>query len=116
MRSPAAREPGGRSSSRSAPVAFDRRELDAILSVYGRQVARGEWRDYAIDHLEDRAVFSVFRRASEAPLYRIEKAPALTQRQGAYSVVGAGGQILKRGRDLALALRVLEPRRLRLVG
>ena len=115
MSPPAANQSAGR-SRRRAQVAFDRRELDAILSLYGRQVAGGEWRDYAIDHLEDRAVFSVFRRASEAPLYRIEKHPQLAQRQGAYMIVGMGGQILKRGRDLAMALRILEPKRLRLIG
>lgn len=115
MSRPAANQSGGR-ARRPAQIAFDRRELDAILSVYGRHVAGGEWRDYAIDHLEDRAVFSVFRHASEAPLYRIEKHPALAQRQGAYMIVGMGGQILKRGRDLAIALRILEPRRLQLIG
>lgn len=89
-------------------VTFDRRELTAILNVYGRMVAAGEWRDYAIDHLADRAVFSVFRRASEAPLHRIEKTPKLAARQGAYSVTDAGGRILKRGPDLLRVLSVLE--------
>lgn len=92
-----------------AVVSFDRHELRAIMNVYGRKVAAGEWRDYAIDLLRDRAVFSVFRRASEIPLYRIEKDPALARRQGAYKVVAATGQILKRGHDLARVLRVLDP-------
>ncbi|NBN66001.1 DUF2794 domain-containing protein [Microvirga tunisiensis] len=97
-------------------VAFDRRELDQILRLYGRMVADGEWRDYAIDLLRDRAVFSVFRRSSEMPLYRIEKDPKLARRQGAYSVVATNGMILKRGHELATVLRVLEKKRhLRLV-
>lgn len=90
------------------PVTFDRRELSAILNVYGRMVAAGEWRDYAIDHLQDRAVFSIFRRTSEAPLHRIEKNPKLAARQGAYAVLDIGGRILKRGSDLARVLAVLE--------
>ncbi|WP_417687555.1 DUF2794 domain-containing protein [Roseibium sp.] len=97
-------------------VSFNRRELDTILRLYGRMVADGEWRDYAIDLLKDRAVFSVFRRSSEMPLYRIEKDPKLARRQGAYSVVAAGGMILKRGQDLAQVLKVLEKKKhLRLV-
>lgn len=93
-----------------ATVTFDRRELLEILKLYGRMVAQGEWRDYAIDHLRDRAVFSVFRRSSEAPLYRIEKNPKLTSRQGAYSVVAQGGMVLKRGHDLGRVIAVLEPK------
>jgi hypothetical protein len=89
-------------------VSFDRTELNAILNLYGRMVAAGEWRDYAINFSRDKAVFSVFRRASEMPLYRIEKEPRLARRQGAYSVVAASGLILKRGRELAPVLRVLE--------
>ena len=89
-------------------VTFDRRELEAILRLYGRMVAEGEWRDYAIDHLPDRAVFSIFRRTSEAPLYTVEKNPKLAQKQGAYAVVAQGGMILKRGQDLARVLAVLE--------
>ena len=92
----------------SSTVSFNRHELGKILNIYGRMVATGAWRDYAIDHLDDRAVFSVFRRASEAPLYRIEKVPKLAQKQGAYSVVDSGGRILKRGQDLARVLTVLE--------
>ena len=97
-------------------VAFHRRELDVILQVYGRKVAEGEWRDYAIDHLEDRAVFSIFRRTSEMPMFRVEKVPALARKQGAYRVVAAGGAILKRGHDLATVLRVLIKPKLSLVS
>lgn len=99
-----------------APViAFDRRELNAILNIYGRMVAAGEWRDYAIDWLRDRAVFSIFRRASEMPLYRIEKDPKLRTRQGAYAVVGSGGQILKRGHDLKQVLRLFDAKLIKAV-
>jgi hypothetical protein len=91
-------------------IIFNRQELTAILAVYGRKVANGEWRDYAIDLNRDKAVFSVFRRASEFPLYRIEKDPKLARKQGAYSVVGAGGLILKRGHDLVRVLDVLDKR------
>lgn len=89
-------------------VAFDRRELSEILKVYGRMVAAGEWRDYAIDHLPDRAVFSIFRRSSEVPLYRVEKNPKLTRRQGAYSVIAQTGMILKRGGELDRVLRIID--------
>lgn len=97
------------------PVAFDRRELDQILRLYGRMVAANEWRDYAIDHTPDRAVFSVFRRTSETPLFQIVKDPKLARRQGAYSVVAATGLILKRGHELARVLGVFDPK-LRLVN
>ncbi len=97
-------------SSACTGVAFERSELNQILSVYGRKVAAGEWRDYAIDMRRDRAVFSVFRRTSEVPLYRVIKRPDLARKQGAYSVVAASGQILKRGHELAHVLRVLERR------
>ena len=85
----------------SPPISFDRRELNQILRVYGRKVADGEWRDYAIDHLKEQAVFSIFRRTSEVPLYQIVKQPKLARRQGAYSLVAATGLILKRGHDSA---------------
>ena len=91
-----------------ARVTFDRRELTRILSVYGRQVAAGEWRDYAIDFLRDRAVFSVFRRASEMPIYRIEKDPRLARKQGIYSVISATGLILRRGHELDRVLLVID--------
>ncbi|AWZ02421.1 hypothetical protein RHODOSMS8_02907 [Rhodobiaceae bacterium] len=96
-------------------VSWHRRELDVILNLYGRKVAAGEWRDYAIDALRDKAVFSVFRRSSEIPLYRIEKHPKLTRKQGAYQVIAATGAILKRGHDLAQVIRVLDKKKLRLV-
>ncbi|MGE0061312.1 MAG: DUF2794 domain-containing protein [Xanthobacteraceae bacterium] len=89
-------------------VTFSRRELNRILGLYGRMVAAGEWRDYAIDFLKDRAVFSVFRRASEVPLYRIEKDPQLARKQGAYSVISATGHIMRRGHELDRVLRVLD--------
>jgi hypothetical protein len=111
---------GGAAAIRSSPAAlvnqvtFSRRELRRILDLYGRQVAAGEWRDYAIDFLKDRAVFSVFRRASETPLYRIEKNPKLSRRQGAFSVISATGLILRRGHELEPVLRVID-RKLSLV-
>jgi hypothetical protein len=82
--------------------------LDALMRLYGRKVAAGEWRDYGIAGLKDMAVFSVFRRASEAPLYRIEKRPDLARRQGAWAVVGQGGHVLKRGHDLGQVLRLFD--------
>lgn len=113
--------PGGGAPARNAPTAhnrvtFDRRELNRILDLYGRKVAAGEWRDYAIDFLKDRAVFSVFRRTSEVPLYRIEKNPKLAQRQGAYSVVAAGGLILRRGHELERVLLAIDKSQLSVVN
>ena len=104
---------GGEAASASPPAAaprvtFDRRELNRILGLYGRKVAAGEWRDYAIDFLRDRAVFSVFRRASEVPIYRIEKNPRLARRQGAYSVISATGLILRRGHELERVLLAID--------
>lgn len=90
------------------PITFHRRELDAILWIYGRMVGEGEWRDYAIDHLKGRAVFSVFKRSGEYPLYRIEKNPKLAAKQGAFSVVATDGRILKRGHDLHQVLKVFD--------
>lgn len=90
------------------PVTFHRRELDAILWIYGRMVGEGEWRDYAIDHLKDRAVFSVFKRSGEMPLFRIEKNPKLAAKQGAFSVVNVNGMILKRGHELRQVLKVFD--------
>ncbi len=94
-------------------VAFDRPELNRILALYGRMVAAGEWRDYALDFRTEMAVFSIFRRASEMPLFRIEKRPALRQKQGQYSVIAAGGVILKRGHELAQVLRVFDKKLLK---
>ena len=89
-------------------VVFDRRELGAILRLYGQMVAAGEWRDYGLSFLREVAVFSVFRRAAEHPLYRIEKRPRLWARQGAYAVIAMDGRILKRGHDLHQVLRVFD--------
>ena len=102
---------GGSTFTHSAipsTVFFTRAEFRAILDLYGRKVAAGEWRDYAIDFGREKAAFSVYRHASEVPLYRIEKNPRLARRQGAYSVIAATGLILKRGHDLARVLAVLE--------
>ncbi|MBM9593224.1 DUF2794 domain-containing protein [Roseitranquillus sediminis] len=96
-------------------VAFDRAELGAILTLYGRMVAAGEWRDYGMSFLRDVAIFSVFRRTAEHPIYRIEKRPRLRNRQGMYAVVAMDGQILKRGHDLRTVLRVLERKLIRSV-
>jgi len=90
-------------------IAFDRRELNQILAVYGRKVAAGEWRDYAMDFLRERAVFSIFARVSERPLFTIEKHPKLRNRQGQYMVINQQGRVLKRGHELRLVLNVLEP-------
>ena len=101
----------------SAPmvVSFDRAELREILGLYGRKVAEGEWRDYAMDFMPHKAVFSIFRRASEFPLYRIEKDPKLARKQGAYCVVAATGLILRRGPDLGRVIAVLD-RKVKLVA
>src|ERR1700716_2616762 len=105
---------GGEISGGAPPIAplsnvtFERRELTRILGLYGRKVAAGEWRDYAIDFLKDRAVFSVFRRASEVPIYRIEKNPKLARRQGAYTIVSATGLIVRRGHELDRVLYAID--------
>lgn len=95
-------------------VAFTRSELTRILALYGQFVAAGDWRDYAIDLLDDVAVFSIFRRASEAPLYRIEKRPALAKKQGAWAVITMTGVIIKRGSDLPQVLKVFDRQKLKL--
>ena len=102
-------------SPRQAIVFFERRELNRLLSLYGRMVAAGEWRDYAIDGLSESAVFSVYRRASEAPLYRVEKRPALARRQGAWAVIGQGGMVLRRGHELDQVLRFFDKGRFKVV-
>lgn len=107
--------PSPSSGTAPAQVMFDRKELSLILSVYGRMVAAGEWRDYGISGLREMAVFSVFRRTAEHPIYRIEKRPRLRNRQGMYSVVGMDGQVLKRGHDLKAVLRVLERKLIRII-
>lgn len=96
-------------------VAFHRLELNMILSVYGRMVATGEWRDYGISNLQDVAVFSIFRRSAEQPLYRIEKRPKLRSKQGMYALYGAEGQVLKRGHELRTVLGVLERKLIRTI-
>jgi len=99
---------GAATPSAAARVIFDRRELSRIFGLYGRMVAEGEWRDYAIDFLKDRAVFSVFRHSCEVPIYRIEKNPRLSRRQGVYSVISATGLIVRRGHELDRVLRAID--------
>lgn len=98
----------------AAPVSFTRSELTRILGIYGQFVVAGDWRDYAIDILDDAAVFSIFRRASEMPLYRIEKRPKLARRQGAYQIISMSGAVLRRGGDLSQVLRIFDRQKLRL--
>jgi hypothetical protein len=98
-----------------ALVFFDRRELNQLLGLYGRMVSAGHWRDYAIDGLRDTAVFSVFRRSAEVPLYRIEKRPSLARRQGAWAILAHGGLVLKRGHDLAQVLTFFDRTRFAVV-
>ncbi|HEX7887183.1 MAG TPA: DUF2794 domain-containing protein [Phenylobacterium sp.] len=101
---------------RQAGAFFERRELERLLRLYGRMVAAGEWRDYGMDGLRDRAVFSVFRRSAEAPLYRIEKHPSLARKQGEWAIVGEGGHILRRGHELEQVLRFFDKGRFSVVG
>jgi hypothetical protein len=101
--------------ARHARVFFERRELERLLRLYGRMVAAGEWRDYAIDGLSESAVFSIFRRASEAPAYRVEKRPALARKQGAWAVIGHGGMVLRRGHELDQVLRFFDRGRFKVV-
>lgn len=96
-------------------VGFERDELTRILDLYGRMVAAGEWRDYAIDFTRDAAAFSGFRRASERPQARVEKRPALRGKQGMWTLFGEAGQMLKRGHELAGVLYPLERKLLKLV-
>ena len=102
-------------SPRQATVFFERRELIRLLSLYGRMVSAGEWRDYAIDGLSESAVFSVYKRSSEAPLYKVEKRPALARKQGAWAVIGQGGMILRRGHELEQVLRFFDRGRFKVV-
>ncbi len=97
-------------------VAFQRAELAIILGLYGQMVSNGDWKDYAMDFLKDRAEFSVYRRATETPLYRIVKTPAMAKKQGAYSVIAPGGLILKRGHDLKTVLRVFDKQRFKIAA
>jgi len=96
-------------------ITFERAELALIMGLYGRMVAAGEWRDYGMSFLRERAVFSVYRRAAEHPIYRVEKCPHLRQKQGQYTIFGMDGQVLKRGHDLKVVMRVLERKLIRLV-
>lgn len=105
----------GQNQQAPEQVAFHRTELSQILSLYGRMVAAGEWRDYGISCLREVAVFSIFRRTAEMPLYRIEKRPKLRAKQGMYAVLGVNGQVLRRGHDLKAVLRVLERKLIRAV-
>lgn len=97
------------------PVSFHRLELFIIMGLYGRMVAAGEWRDYGISCLTDVAVFSIFRRTAETPIYRVEKRPKLKNKQGMYALIGMDGQVLKRGHDLKSVLRGLERKLIRAV-
>lgn len=110
-RGPGSQEASPRTQSKPLQVSFNRSELNQILSVYGRRVAAGEWRDYAIDFNKDAAVFSIFRRSSEMPLYRIEKRPKLRARQGQFSVLAPAGLIIKRGHDLGQVLAALDKKK-----
>jgi hypothetical protein len=101
----------GASQPLKGPVFFERRELELILRLYGRQVAAGEWRDYGIDQLSEAVAFNIFRRAGEAPFYRIEKRPSLARKQGAFALFNQAGLILKRGRELGPVLAVLDKRK-----
>ena len=96
-------------------IFFERKEFDRLMRLYGRMVAKGEWRDYALAASSESCALWVFRQASENPLYIIEKRPALARRQGAWAVIGKGGVILKRGHDLDQVLRVFEKGRFALV-
>ena len=99
---------GARQPDEKPVTRFDRTELNRILTIYGRMVAAGEWRDYAMDFLEDVAVFSIFRRSSEMALFRVEKQPRLRGKQGQYAVIAAGGLVLKRGHELAQVLKIFD--------
>jgi len=92
---------------------FDRLEFNRILTIYGRMVAAGEWRDYALDFLDDVAVFSIFRRSSEMALFQVEKRPRLKSKQGQYAVVAAGGEVLRRGHELAQVLKIFDKKLLK---
>ena len=109
----ASRDGGARTLDEKPVTRFDRIELNRILAIYGRMVAAGEWRDYAIDFLEDVAAFSIFRRSSEMPLFRVEKRPKLRGKQGQYAVIAAGGLVLKRGPELAQVLKIFDKKLLK---
>lgn len=96
-------------------VGFERLELNRILDLYGRMVAAGHWRDYAIQFGRDAAVFAAFRRAAERPEFRVEKRPALRNRQGMWALVNEAGAVLKRGHELGPVLAPVERRLMKLV-
>ena len=98
-----------------AKVAFQRPELNRIMNVYGLLVRSGEARDYGIGMGKDRAIFAIYRRAAEQPTWRIEKVPALAQKQGEYAVYGSAGQVLKRGRELENVLRVFDKKKFQVI-
>jgi len=108
-----ARQPGGRAAPNE--VFFDRHEFNQVLRLYGRMVAAGDWRDYAISHDAEKCEFAVYHRAADSPLYRIVKTPKLARKQGAFAILSAAGRVLRRGHELAAVLRFLEPKELRLV-
>lgn len=104
----------GPSNRQPSQVAFNRQELSLILNVYGQMVSNGEWKDYAMDFLKDKAIFSIYRKATEHALYKIEKVPALRNKQGQFAVIAPGGLILKRGHDLKNVLRVFDKQRFKI--
>jgi Protein of unknown function (DUF2794) len=104
-----------RAAFKPSQIGFDRQELARILDLYGRMVAAGKWRDYAIDLGRDAAVFSAFRRTTERPEYRIEKRPDLRSRQGMWALIGEGGAVLKRGTELGPVLAPVERKLMKLV-
>jgi hypothetical protein len=105
----------GAAAAKTPLIFFDRVELDRLLRLYGRMVAQGDWRDYAINGGREAALFAVFRRSGESPLYMVEKRPALARRQGAFAVLAHGGVVLRRGRDLEQVLKVFDARKFRVV-
>ncbi|MDO8902616.1 MAG: DUF2794 domain-containing protein [Phenylobacterium sp.] len=112
---PSANDSHATAGRRAGPVFFQRQEFQRLLNLYGRMVAAGEWRDYSIEPGNEACAFSVFRRAAESPLYRIEKRPALARRQGAWAVIGQGGMILRRGHELEQVLRFFEKGRFKVI-
>lgn len=95
-------------NTNASQVSFQRDEINLIMGLYGQMVSKGVWKDYAISFLKDKAVFSIYRKASEYALYKIEKNPSLKNKQGQYSVIAPGGLILKRGHDLKSVLRIFD--------
>lgn len=102
-------------TSEPAQIVFHRTELNMLMGLYGRMVAAGEWRDYGLSFLRDVAVFCVFKRTAENPLYRVEKRPKMRLKQGQFALIGMDGQVLKRGNDLRQVLQTLERKLIRVV-